>query len=128
MRLGVWVKAYNGADAHQFALVDIYPSAANRTQGVDVRSAGLTLRQGELLRNEHIRVGEERAGYAGSELPSWLVWSNKTRVTSTGSSEGRSLTERTSQCGPERGPASGARNDLLDTSNRETRIIGGHCR
>ena len=81
-----------------------------------------------MFRNEHIRVGEERAGYAGYELPSWLVWSNKTRVTSTGSSEGRSRTERTSRCGPERGPASGARNDLLDTSNRETRIIGGHCR
>ena len=40
---------------------------------MDTRSAGLTSRQGELLRNEHIRVGEERAGYAGYELPSWLV-------------------------------------------------------
>ena len=26
-----------------------------------------------MFRNEHIRVGEEGAGYAGFELPSWLM-------------------------------------------------------
>jgi len=67
-------------------------------------------------------------GMQAFELPRWLMWSYKTRVTSTGSSVGSCRTERTGRCGPERGPASGARNDLQITSNRETRIIGGHCR
>jgi hypothetical protein len=51
-------------------------------------------------------------GMQAFELPRWLMWSYKTRATSTGSSVGSCRTERTGRCGPERGPASGARIDL----------------